>query len=155
MEDSSYFTIDTAADMAELEEIYRKKRDELSQKIFLRGSEGETAAYEISMLEEKYCEAVNRIRNENFTDGNAEITELVNQAIKTNDTEKLQAYLDTIITKNAYWHYIQSLVYYIKKLYFDSLNHLRTAVVTDNANKKYQRALFKLEEKILLKNEEK
>ncbi|MDR2090735.1 MAG: hypothetical protein LBP62_03680 [Clostridiales bacterium] len=151
---NDYFNLGDDASSGELTAAYEKLKNTFSDRVFLKGAEGETAARELMRLQDNYKSADIFLKNRDFKEGNAEISEMVKRAAKSGEADGIQAYLDVINDKNAYWHYIQSTVYYIKKLYFDALRHLRLALSMDGENAKYAKALFKLEEKILIANAE-
>jgi hypothetical protein len=148
----SYFGLDDNASAEAIDGVYNDRHTRLYEAVFLKGIEGERAACELNALEEAYKEAKNYINNRDFGENNPEIAKLVNEAAASGNPEKVQAYLDVILDKTAYWHYVQSVVYYIKHLYFDSIKHLKTALTLDKLNEKYSKALYRLEEKILLQS---
>lgn len=147
-----YFGLDSSVSQKTLSDAYHKEKERLESEVFLKGAEGERAVRELSQIRERYAEARDLIRNRDFGEGE-ETNTLVREAVKSGEIDGLQAYLDTILNKDGYWHYLQSVAFYIKKLNFDSLSHLEAAVNADPENLKYQKALFRLEEKILLENE--
>jgi hypothetical protein len=151
---NNYFKLGDDVSESELKAAYESLKAKFSEMVFLKGADGERAAHELTRLQDNYRGADIFLKNRDFKEGNAEIAEMIKQAAASGETDKIQAYLDVINDKSAYWHYIQSTVYYIKKLYFDALKHLRLAASRDVGNVKYEKALFKLEEKVLLVNEE-
>jgi hypothetical protein len=149
---NNYFKLSDDVSENELKTAYESLKAKLSETVFLKGAEGERAAHELTRLQDNYRGADIFLKNRDFKEGNGEISEMIRNAAASGETDKIQEYLDVINDKTAYWHYIQSTVYYIKKLYFDALKHLRLALSMDAGNEKYEKALFKLEEKVLLAN---
>ncbi|MDR2046321.1 MAG: hypothetical protein LBP79_00180 [Clostridiales bacterium] len=150
---NNYFGLDDCAKESEVDAVFQKMKAELAEKITLKGAEGETAARESARLSDNYRNAVIFVRNRDFKDGAREITRLIKQAAKAKDdgsADAVQAYLDMIYDKTAYWHYVQAAVYYIKTLYSDALKHLKLARSLDKNNEKYRRAVYLLNEKIML-----
>lgn len=149
-----YFGLTEGAALCDVDAAYDRIRLKYVERVFFKGIEGTRAANALNLLEENYNEIKSYIYNRDFGENNVEIKDMVKAAAATENTQKLQEYLDVILKKDAYWHYIQSIVFYIKKLYFESLNHIKTAALMDKQNIKYEKAVFKLEEKILLKSQE-
>jgi hypothetical protein len=147
-----YFGLSDAAAESELVQAYEKMKSGFYDGLFLKGKEGRDAADNMTRLEESYSEAKGFIINRDFCEGNADITAMINRAIASNDVYELQTRLDAVIEKTAFWHYVEAVAFYIKKLYFDAMEHLRQAVLLSDRNVKYAKALFRLEEKILMES---
>jgi hypothetical protein len=132
-----------------LDEEFDKRKTEFEDRLFLKGAEGQEAAKSLTELKEKYRQAKDYIVNRDFYEGNPDISRMIAAAHENKNADELQEHLDIVLDKDAYWHYIQSVVFYIKRLNYESLRHLKRAVQMAPQNDKYSEALFRLGTKIL------
>lgn len=136
------------ATMAEVNDAYTSLKKKYSNERFLEGEVGHQATKKLAELENAYedCKEIlnSRVVVENF--GSA--FGIVEKNIKNGALEEAQQELDNIETRDAEWHYFQSIIYYKKNWYTESKKQLQIAIALDDANQKYKTSLQKLEEVI-------
>jgi molecular chaperone DnaJ len=128
---------------AEVEKAYLDLRCKYSVDRFLDGEAGNEAARNLTRLENAYNEIM-AIRRGEKDSSYLEIE----SAIKKGNIALAQEKLDAYSTRDAEWHYLQSVVFYKKNWINESLKQLEIAMNMDKDNKKYSDSYAKLKEKI-------
>lgn len=128
---------------AEVEKAYLELRSKYSLDRFLDGEAGNEAAKNLTRLENAYNEIMAIRRGEK----DSSYVEIEN-AIKKGNIALAQEKLDAYSSRDAEWHYLQSVVFYKKNWINESLKQLEIAMNMDKDNKKYSDAYAKLKEKI-------
>lgn len=128
----------------EIDRAYYDLRRRYSEDRFLPGDQGRLAAEKLSELDEAYQDVI-RLYNEkqsyrNYGSSYGEIESL----IKAGQLEKAQGMLDNTGERTAEWHYLQSIIFYRKNWYSESLKQLDFAVSLEPNNTKYTNAHMRL-----------
>ena len=131
------------ATIEEIEQAYKKLKRKYSEDRFLEGEIGNLAAKKLTQLENAYNEIKADI--EGKQKGNYHNVE---KAIRENNISLAQEYLDEMVTRDAHWHYLQSVVYYKKNWINESKKQLEIAMNMEPSNTKYSDAYTKLNETI-------
>lgn len=127
----------------EVERAYLELKGKYSLDRFLDGEAGNEAAKKLTRLENAYNEIM-AIRKGEKDGSYLEIE----RAIKKGNIALAQEKLDAYSTRDAEWHYLQSVVFYKKNWINESLKQLEIAMNMDTDNKKYSDSYAKLKEKI-------
>jgi len=137
------------ATQEEILNAYKAKREYYQNHVFDDGEQGAEAARMINVVDQAYQDAMEISMNRASVDGEGDsIFNRVKEAIKSKNTDGAQALLDNMTTRNAEWHYYQSIVFYEKSWLSDSKKQLEIALQMEPSNSKYQRALDNLTKKI-------
>ncbi len=122
----------------EIKEAYEKLRAKYLEERFKDGEEGNNAAKMLSRLDVAYQELTNEL-NESATenDGGASFTR-VEELLKAGDVQEAQRVLDSFNERTAYWHYLQSVVFYRKNWMNESKKQLEIAMQLEPDNEKYR-----------------
>ena len=142
-----------SATREEIDARYKELRDKYQRDRFLAGEEGEEASERLQQIEVAYRDILASIEEEqqtkSFTDdeGYDEVQRLINEG-KLNEA---QALLDARETRDAEWHYVQSILFYKQNWFLESKKQLELACQMDPTNERYQISLTKLN-KILASN---
>lgn len=128
----------------EIESAYFKLRRKYSEDRFLPGEEGRLAAEKLSELDQAY-EDIKRLKIEktSFQNYGSAFGE-VERLIKAGELEKAQQMLDNMSERGAEWHYLQSIIFYRKNWFTESLKQLQFAISIDPQNTKYSDAHIRL-----------
>ena len=127
----------------EVERAYLELKGKYSLDRFLDGEAGNEAAKKLTRLENAYNEIM-AIRKGEKDGSYLEIE----RAIKKGNIALAQEKLDAYSTRDAEWHYLQSVVFYKKNWINERLKQLEIAMNMDTDNKKYSDSYAKLKEKI-------
>ena len=127
----------------EVERAYLELKGKYSLERFLDGEKGNEAAKNLTRLENAYNEIM-AIRKGEKDGSYLEIE----SAIKKGNIALAQEKLDAYSTRDAEWHYLQSVVFYKKNWINESLKQLEIAMNMEKDNKKYSDSYAKLKEKI-------
>ncbi len=132
----------------ELEQAYRTLRAKYEDDRFLEGEAGEEATRKISEIDQAYEDAREKLMTKStVTDKGISYTEIENQ-IRAKNFNQAQAMLDSIVDRNAEWHFLQSVIYYKKGWVSESMVQLKLAVNLDPSNVRYQTELQRLKENV-------
>ena len=131
------------ASLQEIDSAYNTLKEKYSKERFLEGEAGNEAAKNLTLLENAYRE----IKAEKTTEGATNYKEIEND-IKNGNITFAQEKLDAYSSRDAEWHYLQSVVFYKKNWINESKKQLEIAMNMDPENKKYSTAYTKLKEKI-------
>ncbi len=131
------------ASMEEIDASYKALKEKYSSERFLEGEAGNEAAKNLTLLENAYREIKSQ-KNTEETNAYSEIE----KDIKSGKIDLAQEKLDSFSSRDAEWHYLQSVVFYKKNWINESKKQLEIAMGMEPENKKYSNAYTKLKEKI-------
>lgn len=136
------FELGADASREELDAAYRQLRDELREKRFSVGQEGQEASEKLQIAEQAYKDALNildRRGKENY-----DPFENAKQLIREGKCDEAQDVIDKMGNRDAEWHYIQSTIFFKKSWFLEAKKQLEFAVQLDSKNSKYTEALDRL-----------
>jgi len=145
--------LSSSATRDEIDARYNELRDKYQRDRFLPGEEGEEASEKLQQIEVAYRDILASIEEsqeaKTFTEdaGYEEVQRLINEG-KLNEA---QALLDARETRDAEWHYVQSILFYKQNWFLESKKQLELACQMDPDNERYKQSLEKLT-KILASN---
>ena len=132
---------------------YLELRDKYQQDRFLPGSEGEEASEKLQQLEVAYRDIIisreEAEQSTRFTD-DQDYT-VIQELLTAGKLDEAQAKLDERTTRDAEWHYLQSILFYKRNWFLESKKQLELACQMEPNNTRYQQSLEKLT-KILASN---
>lgn len=132
----------------EIKSAYESMRAKLLEDRFLDGEEGNKAAKMLTKIDVAYQELLNELSEDAATsDGGASFSR-VEELLKAGDITEAQRVLDSFNERNAYWHYLQSVIFYRKNWINESKKQLEIAIQLEPNNDKFKEAYRKLNEKI-------
>lgn len=124
----------------ELFEAYKDLRDKYSKKRFEPGEAGTEACVMLEEIEAAYTEATEILRSRFEISSFGDSLSRVEDAIKENNLEKAQSFLDAELNRTARWHYLQSVVFFRRGWNTDAYKQLEFAVNMEPDNQKYTEA---------------
>ncbi len=128
---------------SELHDAYVALRAKYAEDRFLEGEAGANAARKISEIDQAYNDALDILKSTNTFSGTVSYEE-IKKEIRAKNLNEAQRLLDTITTRDAEWHFLQSVIYYKKGWVDESRAQLETAVRLDPGNEKYREELNKM-----------
>lgn len=135
-EDATQQQIDEA--YTSLKKIYQEQR-------FFEGEMGAEAAKNLAKIEVAYDDCMEYVKNKVSFDSNGVIGYAQIEAmIKNNRLEDAQNLLDKVESRDAEWHYLQSIIYYKRNWHTESKSQLEIAIALDDSVAKYKVALERL-----------
>jgi len=144
----------TNATRDDVEQRYKELRAKYERDRFLPGEEGEEAAEKMQQLEVAYRDILANFDDHSeqgdfyeHEDDYREIQDL----ITSNKLDEAQARLDARSSRDAEWHYVQSILFYKRSWYLESKKQLELACQMEPDNERYKQSLEKLT-KILASN---
>ena len=142
------FGLSEGATADEITAAYEALRAKLLEDRFLDGEEGNKAAKMLTKIEVAYSELMAEINESaTSTDGGASFTR-VEELIKAGDIQEAQRVLDSFNERTAYWHYLQSVVFYRKNWINESKKQLEIAIQLEPNNEHFKEAYKKLNDKM-------
>ena len=142
-----------SATWEEVEARYNELREQYQKDRFLPGDEGEEASEKLQQLEVAYrdikLERTEQQQAQSFTD-DADYT-TIQELITAGKLDEAQKLLDERQSRDAEWHYIQSILFYKRNWFLESKNQLELACQMEPDNVRYKQSLEKLT-KILASN---
>ena len=142
-----------SATMEEVEARYKELRETLQRDRFLPGDEGEEASEKLQQLEVAYrdikFQQEEQKQSETFTD-DADYSK-IQELVTNGNLDEAQGLLDQRTTRDAEWHYIQSILFYKRNWFLESKTQLELACQMEPQNERYKQSLEKLT-KILASN---
>ncbi len=136
----------TSASREDVDKKYKELRAQYQKDRFLPGTEGEEASEKLQQLEVAYRDILASMEEatqaENFAE-DEDYTEIQN-LIKEDKLDEAQAKLDARVSRNAEWHYIQSIVFYKRNWFLESKKQLELACQMEPDNQRYKQSLDKL-----------
>lgn len=140
--------LDDSATREDIEEAYNKLREKYREERFLDGEAGNEAARMLTKIETAYTELLSELAEESKDDTTGTSYGKVEELIKSGDLQEAQRVLDSFNERNAYWHYLQSVIFYRKNWINESKKQLEIAMHLEPDNEKYKDAYKKLNEKM-------
>ena len=141
------------ATRAEIDARYQELRDKYQKDRFLPGEEGEVASENLQRLEVAYRDILTTLSEAEqstvFTEDNDYTA--IQELITANKLDEAQKMLDERATRDAEWHYLQSIIFYKRNWFLESKKQLELACEMDPSNDRYKQSLDKLT-KILASN---
>jgi len=141
--------VDENATQDQILSAYKQKREYYQEHVFDDGEKGAEAARMLNVLDQAYQDAMEISMDRASVFGDGESTyDRVKDCIRAKNPDGAQKLLDDMTTRNAEWHYYQSIVFYEKNWMSDSKKQLEIALQMDPTNSKYSKALDNLIKKI-------
>ena len=142
------FGLSEGATAEEIKSAYESMRAKLLEDRFLDGEDGNKAAKMLTKIDIAYQELLNELNEDAAaSDGGASFSR-VEELLKAGDITEAQRVLDSFNERNAYWHYLQSVIFYRKNWINESKKQLEIAIQLEPNNDKFKEAYRKLNEKI-------
>ena len=145
--------ISELATREQIDARYYELRDKYQKDRFLPGDEGEEASEKLQQLEVAYRDIIatlNEAQQASATKDEQDYKD-VQDLITANNLDEAQAKLDERVTRDAEWHYMQSVLFYKRNWFLESKKQLELACEMDPDNTRYKQSLEKLT-KILASN---
>ena len=138
----------TNASREDVEQRYKELSAKYQRDRFLPGVEGEEAAEKMQQLEIAYRDILDSLNDYNGASndfyGQEEDFREIQDLITANKLNEAQAKLDARTTRNAEWHYVQSILFYKRSWYLESKKQLELACQMEPENERYKQSLEKL-----------
>lgn len=144
----SLLGLDESATRQDIEEAYRTLSAKYKEDRFLDGEAGNAAARNLTKIETAYRELINELNEESVGDAGSASFEKVEELLRSGDIQEAQRVLDGFNERGAYWHYLQSVVFYRKNWINESKKQLEIAMRLEPDNEKYRTAYKKLNDKV-------
>lgn len=142
-----------AATREQIDARYFELRERYQRDRFLPGDEGEEASEKLQQLEVAYRDIITTLAEaeqaSSFTDDKDYTS--IQQLITDNKLDEAQQMLDERVTRDAEWHYMQSILFYKRNWFLESKKQLELACQMEPDNARYKQSLDKLT-KILASN---
>lgn len=137
----------------EIEEKYLQLREKYQKDRFLPGEAGEEASEKLQQIEVAYRDILLAKEESKQTQDFKEEEDYseIQQMITNNRLDDAQTKLDNRVTRDAEWHYIQSILFYKRNWFLESKKQLELACQMEPDNQRYKQSLEKLT-KILASN---
>ena len=137
----------------EIEEKYLQLREKYQKDRFLPGEAGEEASEKLQQIEVAYRDILLVKEESKQTQDFKEEEDYseIQQMIMNNRLDDAQTKLDNRVTRDAEWHYIQSILFYKRNWFLESKKQLELACQMEPDNQRYKQSLEKLT-KILASN---
>ena len=141
------------ASREEIDSRYQELRDKYQKDRFLPGEEGEEASEKLQQLEVAYRDIIfSREESEQATNFTEDTDySVIQELITANKLDEAQKKLDERVTRDAEWHYMQSILFYKRNWFLESKKQLELACQMEPNNARYKQSLDKLT-KILASN---
>ena len=130
----------------EIESVYQALKSKYSKDRFLEGDAGNRAAKNLTNIEMAYQEIMAEKKERDYFENQSVSIQEVESLIKKGDLNGAQGKLDLITSRDAEWHYMQSVIFYKKNWINESKKQLEIAVSLDPHNERYSKAFAKLKE---------
>lgn len=137
----------------EIAEKYLQLREKYQKDRFLPGEAGEEASEKLQQIEVAYRDILLAKEESKQTQDFKEEEDYseIQQMIMNNRLDDAQTKLDNRVTRDAEWHYIQSILFYKRNWFLESKKQLELACQMEPDNQRYKQSLEKLT-KILASN---
>ena len=133
----------------EIEVAYNNLKSKYSKDRFLEGEAGNEAAKNLTKLETAYAEIIDaRKQTESYENKEVPSFVEVEDLIRQGDFNGAQIKLDAFSTRDAEWHYLQSVIFYKKNWVNESKKQLEIAISIEPNNQKYKTSYEKLKAKM-------
>ncbi len=143
----------SSATRDEIDARYKELRDKYQRDRFLPGEEGEEASEKLQQIEVAYRDILAGAEEQKQTSDfvNDDDYTAVQQLISEGKLDEAQEKLDERESRDAEWHYVQSILFYKRNWFLESKKQLELACQMDPNNERYTQSLEKLT-KILASN---
>lgn len=132
----------------QIKSAYEALRAKYLEDRFLDGEDGNRAAKMLTKIEVAYQELLTELSEDAAADDGGASFSRVEELLKANDVQEAQRVLDSFNERTAYWHYLQSVVFYRKNWINESKKQLEIAIQLEPDNEKYKEEYRKLNERI-------
>lgn len=145
--------VSESATREEIDARYQQLRDQYQRDRFLPGDEGEEASEKLQQLEVAYRDVITSREEAEQASDFTEDTDYtaIQELITANKLDEAQKKLDERVTRDAEWHYMQSILFYKRNWFLESKKQLELACQMEPENTRYKQSLEKLT-KILASN---
>ncbi len=142
-----------SATQEEIDARYNELKEQYRQDRFKPGDVGEEASEKLQQLEVAYRDIMTERQEQQQAQDTRDDSDytLVQQLITDGKLDEAQAKLDERVTRDAEWHYIQSILFYKRNWFLESKRQLELACEMEPNNERYKQSLEKLT-KILASN---
>ncbi len=130
----------------EVRAAYERLKAKYQGERFMEGEVGNNAAKMLTKIELAYNE-IKFDRTQKSSNNGKTSYEIIEDLIRENKISDAQAKLDDVSSRDAEWHYLQSVVFYKKNWINESKKQLEIALQLDPNNLKYKTAYDKLKAK--------
>lgn len=142
-----------SATQEEIDARYKELREKYQRDRFLPGEEGEEASEKLQQIEVAYrdisFQRQEQQQSKEFSDDKDYTA--IQELITANKLDEAQRKLDERVTRDAEWHYVQSILFYKRNWFLESKRQLELACQMEPDNQRYKQSLEKLT-KILASN---
>lgn len=132
------------ATFSEVHDAYHDLKIKYSSERFIEGEVGTNAAKMLAEIDIAYKDCLDDIKTRATIESTGSIYGVISDLIKSGKLSEAQRDLDLIETRDAEWHYYQSIVYYKNNWVMDSKKQLEIALALEPTNQKYKDALEKM-----------
>ena len=132
----------------DIQAAYDKLREKYLEERFMDGEAGNNAAKMLTKIEVAYNELLSELSENKEEESGGSAFERVEELLKSGDIQEAQHVLDAFNERNAYWHYLQSVVFYKKNWMNESKKQLEIAMQLEPDNEKYKDSYKKLNDKM-------
>ncbi len=142
-----------SATQEEIDARYNELKAQYQKDRFQVGDAGEEASEKLQQLEVAYRDIMTERKEQQQTTetrDDADYT-VIQQLITDGKLDEAQTKLDERVTRDAEWHYIQSILFYKRNWFLESKRQLELACEMEPNNARYKQSLEKLT-KILASN---
>ncbi len=142
-----------SATQEEIDARYNELKTQYQNDRFKVGEEGEEASEKLQRLEVAYRDIINERREQQqdkSVGDESDYTE-IQQLLTDGKLDEAQAKLDERVSRDAEWHYMQSVLFYKRNWFLESKRQLELACEMEPDNQRYKQSLEKLT-KILASN---
>ncbi len=145
--------LSAAATRDEIDARYKELREKYQRDRFLPGEEGEEASEKLQQVEVAYRDILSSMdeseQKETFVEDDSYAA--IQDLITAGKLDEAQTKLDERVSRDAEWHYIQSILFYKRNWFLESKKQLELACQMEPGNVRYKQSLDKLT-KILASN---
>ena len=139
-----FLGLTSSATKEEVDQRYLQLKAQYQKDRFLPGEEGNVAAENLERLELCYRDILASLEDKQAETDFGSIYGQIASCIKNEDLSKAQELLDECSSRNAEWHYLQSIVFYKNNWFLESKKQLEFALKLEPENTKYQDSYDKL-----------
>lgn len=139
-----FLGLTSTATREEVDQKYYQLKAQYQRDRFLPGEEGNIAAENLERLEIAYRDILADLYEQQAEQDFGSLYGQIADFIKKDDLTKAQELLDSCTTRDAEWHYLQSIVFYKNNWFLESKKQLEFALKLEPNNTKYQDSLDKL-----------
>lgn len=136
------------ASAEEIKSAYEALRAKYLEDRFLEGEAGNNAAKMLTKIEVAYNELMTEFNEDAAAEDGGASFARVEELLKAGDLQEAQRIMDSFNERTAYWHYLQSVIFYRKNWINESKKQLEIAIQLEPDNEKYKEAYRKLNDKI-------